>query len=349
MSRLLPQHRKTVVTCTHCPRLCRYACPVVEAEARETVTPTNLMSVLHLMQTGHWDDPWTVSSELFDHCTLCGRCSVACEHDLKPWQVLLDARIQLRRGTVSPGWSADRYRSCKATLSAMLKRLDTKQGKWVLLGRDLVANKYGNALYDLAESVYRKHILSLDPVLSIMLDEVERGYTEAFKSLVPMLAEVLERADQLFLFDDQTRVLVDSLLASENVSLGRCRSGWQLFLDLVQKSEPRAVTVQGSAAFIASCGLRNRDADVQAIGRILDTLGIADVRLTEDARWTGCCGGGGYPEELVEDVANWSSQLPGASAAVLIGDRTGCTGKYAASQGAEWHTVLELIARGYGV
>lgn len=348
----LEQHRKGVVTCTHCPRLCRFVCPVSESERRETVTPTALMSVVHLMQTGNLDANWQKAAALFDHCTLCGRCTALCTHDEKPWEVLLDARLELRRGLPPPEWTSDKLRASKSTLSAMLKRLEGKQSKWLLAGRDIVSPHHGNALFDLAESVYQRGILSLDPVLQILLPAVERGYGEAVRSVAPLLAEVIDRADQVFLFDDQTQVLVNRLLVREKSSLGKVRSGWQLFLDLVQKSDPSGKLKSPEALFLPSCGLRSRPRDIQAIFRILAKLGVPVVnsdREDDNSAWIGCCGGGGYPEEEAPRVAEWSLRLAGEGADLLVGDRNGCLQRYAAVHGQQTTTVLDLVARSYNL
>ncbi len=72
--------RSQADTCTYCPKLCRFSCPVAEGEARETVTPWGLMSLLRLVDDGHVELTAEVG-EVFFHCTGCLRCQTWCRHD----------------------------------------------------------------------------------------------------------------------------------------------------------------------------------------------------------------------------------------------------------------------------
>lgn len=64
--------------CVTCPKLCRWACPVAEAEARETSTPWNLVNISGYVKKG------LVSIEdlgaLPYHCSHCGACTDVCLH-----------------------------------------------------------------------------------------------------------------------------------------------------------------------------------------------------------------------------------------------------------------------------
>jgi Fe-S oxidoreductase len=65
-------------TCTTCPKLCRWACPVAEAEARETTSPWNLVTMSGLMKRGV--APPQAMADLAYHCSQCGACTEACLH-----------------------------------------------------------------------------------------------------------------------------------------------------------------------------------------------------------------------------------------------------------------------------
>ncbi|MCA9554929.1 MAG: hypothetical protein KC933_33170, partial [Myxococcales bacterium] len=43
---------RAVATCTTCPTLCRWSCPVAEAEARETTSPQRLVVLAGFMKRG---------------------------------------------------------------------------------------------------------------------------------------------------------------------------------------------------------------------------------------------------------------------------------------------------------
>ena len=74
-----PIDRQTAA-CTTCPRLCRFSCPVSEAERRETVTPWGLMRLLELARQDVVALEPSVA-KTFYHCTGCGRCQTWCVHE----------------------------------------------------------------------------------------------------------------------------------------------------------------------------------------------------------------------------------------------------------------------------
>lgn len=71
---------KATFYCTTCPRLCRFSCPVAEAECRETVTPWGLMRLLELSRQEVVPLDEEVA-QTFYHCTGCGKCQSWCLHD----------------------------------------------------------------------------------------------------------------------------------------------------------------------------------------------------------------------------------------------------------------------------
>jgi len=99
---LLEPRRAELEKCVFCPKLCRSACPVSNAEPRETITPWGKMSLAWM--TAHGDVPldrphaspaWA--------CTGCHACRGACDHRNPVADVLLDARDALAREGVAPG------------------------------------------------------------------------------------------------------------------------------------------------------------------------------------------------------------------------------------------------------
>ena len=81
--------------CTTCPRMCRFACPVAHTEARETVTPWGLMSMLRLQELGVVAFDAHVT-EALSRCTGCLRCQSACLHDNHLPRVIFDGRRRAR-------------------------------------------------------------------------------------------------------------------------------------------------------------------------------------------------------------------------------------------------------------
>jgi fumarate reductase (CoM/CoB) subunit B len=76
--RIEPREDKGLDTCLTCPKLCRWACPVAEAEARETVSPHALVVLAGLMKKSVV--PPESAGDLPYHCSHCGACTEACLH-----------------------------------------------------------------------------------------------------------------------------------------------------------------------------------------------------------------------------------------------------------------------------
>lgn len=65
--------------CTYCPKMCRVACPIAEATAREELTPWSLMLLLGQMREGRLALDAELA-KLFYQCSGCGRCKSFCAH-----------------------------------------------------------------------------------------------------------------------------------------------------------------------------------------------------------------------------------------------------------------------------
>ncbi|MCS6799165.1 MAG: (Fe-S)-binding protein [Myxococcota bacterium] len=99
---LADAHDAQVARCTYCPKLCRHACPVSTAEARETTTPWAKMASLHHVRRGVLDADPSVASTWWA-CTGCLRCRSFCEHRHEVARTLAAGRAEaVRRGWEPP-------------------------------------------------------------------------------------------------------------------------------------------------------------------------------------------------------------------------------------------------------
>jgi Fe-S oxidoreductase len=88
---VLEPRRPALEKCVFCPKLCRSACPVSNAEPRETLTPWGKMSLAWM--AAHGDVPLDVShASPAWACTGCFACRELCDHRNPVADVLLDAR-----------------------------------------------------------------------------------------------------------------------------------------------------------------------------------------------------------------------------------------------------------------
>jgi Fe-S oxidoreductase len=98
---VLEQRRAALEKCVFCPKLCRAACPVSNADPRETVTPWGKMSLAWMAAHGdvpldrsHVSPAWA--------CTGCYACRELCDHRNPVADVLLDARAAAVSHRVAP-------------------------------------------------------------------------------------------------------------------------------------------------------------------------------------------------------------------------------------------------------
>lgn len=88
---IVATHERSLETCVYCPKLCRAACPVSNAEASETVTPWGKMSMTYF--AGRGDIPVdAIHASTAWACTSCYACREMCDHRVAPGSVLVDAR-----------------------------------------------------------------------------------------------------------------------------------------------------------------------------------------------------------------------------------------------------------------
>lgn len=99
MNKVLDTFDKNIIYCTYCPKLCRFACPVTNAESRETVTPTTKMNFLQLVRDGKISLDADVA-DIFYRCAGCLACRAYCKHRIDVPAVIERARAEaVSRGT----------------------------------------------------------------------------------------------------------------------------------------------------------------------------------------------------------------------------------------------------------
>jgi Fe-S oxidoreductase len=114
----LEPRKATLERCVFCPKLCRTACPVSNAEPRETLTPWGKMSMAYFVANesvelapSFADPAWA--------CTGCFGCREHCDHKNDVAGTLFDARSALVAQGVAPA-AAKRVLAQFAEKSAVL-------------------------------------------------------------------------------------------------------------------------------------------------------------------------------------------------------------------------------------
>jgi Fe-S oxidoreductase len=131
---LLKERRRELETCVYCPKLCRSACPVSNAEPREALTPWGKMSGSYFVANDRVEAhasftllPWA--------CTGCRACAGACDHKNPVADTLTDARAAMFASGLAPGAAvrvsksfAEKQKTLDALTAEAKKRHDLGDG-----------------------------------------------------------------------------------------------------------------------------------------------------------------------------------------------------------------------------
>ncbi|HET9955450.1 MAG TPA: (Fe-S)-binding protein [Polyangiaceae bacterium] len=101
---LFESRKAELETCAYCPKLCRAACPVSDAEWSESVTPWGKMSSVYVAAR-HAAVPDGASAELPWACTGCLACRERCDHRNPVRDTLFEARAAYVEAGAAPAGS----------------------------------------------------------------------------------------------------------------------------------------------------------------------------------------------------------------------------------------------------
>lgn len=97
----LEPRKATLERCVFCPKLCRSACPVSNAEPRETLTPWGKMSTAYFVANESVETAPAFAAPAWA-CTGCFGCREHCDHENDVTGTLYDARSALVTAGVAP-------------------------------------------------------------------------------------------------------------------------------------------------------------------------------------------------------------------------------------------------------
>jgi heterodisulfide reductase subunit C len=97
----LASRKATLERCVFCPKLCRSACPVSNAEPRETVTPWGKMSMTYFVANESVATTHAYARPAWA-CTGCFGCREHCDHKNDVTGTLFEARSALMSAGVAP-------------------------------------------------------------------------------------------------------------------------------------------------------------------------------------------------------------------------------------------------------
>jgi Fe-S oxidoreductase len=305
----LAPRKATFERCVFCPKLCRSACPVSNAEPRETLTPWGKMSMAYFSANGSVALAETFAAPAWA-CTGCFGCREHCDHQNDVTGTLLESRSALVDAGVAPeaarrvldrfGAIAETPRNTERTLSVLPEvKEDAKTA--VLVGCPYGA---GDEARDAVRSIAK---LTDGPVSLVDVccgaPLLYAGDRKRFVQQGEMLGQALKHAEQVIVVDAGCA----STLKVHHAQAGNVFSAPIIhFTELAARelAKIQRVPLEGNVRWHDPCqlgrGLGVYDAPRAVLTRALGAPPSEFERKREDAR---CSGAGALLPLTMPDVA----------------------------------------------
>lgn len=210
--RRLPQleaRKDTLERCVFCPKLCRSACPVSNAEPRETLTPWGKMTTTYLVGTGSVETTPSFAAPAWA-CTGCFACRAQCDHGNDVTGTLFAARSALRDAGVAPpaaarvvdGFSEHEARTRKKTRTLAVPDLVDPRARTALLVGCAYTNRaphVGRDALRATAALVGGPVALLDACCGAPL--LHAGDARAFRAHGQAFAQLLEGKDRVVVVD----------------------------------------------------------------------------------------------------------------------------------------------------
>lgn len=207
---VLEARRDALEKCVFCPKLSRSACPVSNAEPRETITPWGKMSMAYFAANGDVALEASFAAPAWA-CTGCFACREACDHKNDVAGTLFDARaavVGARRDAAPPGARKviDGYARHDEATTAAVAKLATATGArgarvGLLVGCGYVRRAEAEArdAVDAARAIVGEDVALVEGCCGQPLRHAGDG--EAFARAVEKLRERAARFEALVVVD----------------------------------------------------------------------------------------------------------------------------------------------------
>jgi Fe-S oxidoreductase len=313
---LLEPRRASLEKCVFCPKLCRSACPVSNAEPRETLTPWGKMSLAWM--AAHGDVPADASH---GHpawaCTGCFACREACDHRNGVADVLFDARDALARRGVLPegaqrvltgfaGHDQATRAACRDLASdprvGAFVRADSAEALLVGCGYSRGHPDEARDAIAAAATLAGTPFALVDTCCGLPLRLA--GDVQGFTRHAQALAESLRDKARITVVDAGCALTLRQRYADAGVTL---EPRVELLVEQAARALPRLARVDhapGPVRWHDPCqlgrGLGVYDAPRAVLGK---ALGRTPDELDDRRQWAACSGGGGLLPATMPDVS----------------------------------------------
>jgi len=307
----LEARRASLETCVFCPKLCRSACPVSNAEPRETLTPWGKMSTAYFLAQG--DVPATESfAETSLACTGCGACRAMCDHDNDVAGTLLDARAgeallgilpdsARRVGRTFPDHAEETRAAVKALASHPAVRPDAKVGLLVGCTYARKATPEATDAVVAATGLLREPVALVEECCGLPL--VYAGEAPAFSAHARRVADSVARFDRLVVVDPGCALVLRRRYGAVGAPL---RPEPELLVDVAARHIDRLAPLEHAPAvrYHDPCKLGRGLGVYEAPRRVLTrALGRAPREFIAEGERAACSGAGGLLPVTMPDTA----------------------------------------------
>jgi dimethylglycine catabolism B len=320
MTRKLPlfdRERDKLELCVYCPKLCRAACPVSNAEPREGLIPWGKMSTTYFAARG--DIPITDTTvEAAYACTGCHGCTERCDHHNPVAETLGHAREAFFAEGVAPaaakrvargfGRHAERAKKAADTLAGRSSPFTSPSGAPLLVGC-----AYTRALPEVADDIVKvAAFVAGGPVRLIRaccgLPLRHAGDRPAFERAARALLDEVGEAETLWVADPGCAAALRNDFAAVGLPLhakietlvegARARLGDLQPVACAEGETPERLRYHESCQLGRGLGLT---AEPRAL--LTRISGRPPEELTEHARFGGCSGAGALLGATMPDVS----------------------------------------------
>jgi Fe-S oxidoreductase len=355
---LLEPRKETLEKCVYCPKLCRAACPVSNAEPVETLTPWGKMSMAYFVGRGdvpidevHAKPAWA--------CTDCYGCRERCDHKNEVGPVLVTERAELFERGVAPAGAvraAERAREREADIANAARALGSGSGATAALVVGCGYLVHHPEVAAKAKAVTEKLLGRSVRVVESCCGLSSRlaGDAPTFKKRAQALAREVEGADTIVAVDPGCARTIKTDYANAGVTVREPR----LLVDIAHDR----IDAFSKAGDGASAPVRYHDPC--QLGRVLGRYeepravlaritGAAPREFERSRNMADCSGGGGvlpmtYPEasrgaadaRIAENERLGGGKIVTACAASLRRFKTA---------GADADDLVTWLARGLGI
>ncbi|MFO0568330.1 MAG: (Fe-S)-binding protein [Polyangiaceae bacterium] len=300
---LLDERRAALETCGYCPKLCRAACPVSDADPNEALTPWGKMSLAWFAARGDVEPDADLARTAWA-CTGCFACRERCDHRNEVAHTLGAARAEFRGLGLAPAAAEQviaEFPQGRREVSEKLAALRSEPGvapiadTALLLGCDYVREHF-----EVARSAVRVATRLFGPVrlvdaccgLPLLLAGDRAGFGENLQRLTAQV----KGAPRFLVLDPECALVLAELGAKTLVEAASAKLG--AFGRVAHLARHAGVRYHDPCKL--GRGLGVYEAPRQLLARALGRAPDEFPRVRSEA---ACSGGGGLVPETLPDVA----------------------------------------------